>query len=457
MGPGLKAKLARLHGAGPGSRAPEAPIEVPVSTSGDALAEALRAAPRQERIDKLRSAVSALVARDRSSVALAQREHLSAGAARAVPGEVRETPHGPVHVVDTFLEPAHRHGRVPVARALSVDPGVVAQLALDPAFHGLDPRGALYLDTETTGLAGGTGTVPFLVGMAWFEDESLRVAQLFLPELGREAPMLGFLAERIAQASFLVTYNGKSFDWPLLRTRFVMNRVKAPPLPPHLDLLHCVRRAYKARIGSLRLVEMERELLAMLREHDIDGAEIPGIYLAFLRTGREPRLARVVEHNANDLVALAALLGEVAGRYSAARGEDDPLDHLAFARIAHRARDAERALAFARRAASGGGSARCTAEASLLGARIARAAKDPAEEEAFLLGAVDAAQGDAGARAELALALAKLYEHRRRDFERALRVAMDAAGAEDPEAHARRVARLERRIARQAAVVDRAP
>ena len=105
----------------------------------------------------------------------------------------------------------------------------------------------LFLDTETTGLAGGTGTVPFLVGLAWFEGRSLRVHQLFLRRLGEEAPMLRVLAERMAEPPAWSTYNGKSFDWPLLRTRFVLNRVPTPAELPHLDLLHCARRVFKHR------------------------------------------------------------------------------------------------------------------------------------------------------------------------------------------------------------------
>ncbi|MBC7172578.1 MAG: ribonuclease H-like domain-containing protein, partial [Polyangiaceae bacterium] len=350
-----------------------------------------------------------------------------------------------VHVVETYLEPQHRHGRASVARALGVDPITVAQLALDPAISGVDLRRALYLDTETTGLSGGTGTVPFLVGMATFEDESLRVTQMFLPELGREAPMLAVLAEHIERASCIITYNGKSFDWPLLRTRFVMNRVKAPPLPPHLDLLHCARRAFKARFASMRLCEMERQLLSMIREHDVDGAEIPGIYLTFLRTGSEPRLARVIEHNANDLIALAALLGELEARYAEVRPIDDPLDYLAFARIAHRAGDAAKATAFALAAARGGGAPDCSVEALFLTARLARAEGALDREERALIEAFELAPPVA--RGRIALALAKLYEHRLRDPERALSYAILAATEEESEPHGRRLARLRRRLA----------
>jgi uncharacterized protein len=444
---GLKAKLARLSRAGPSSSmTPAEASSSSESLAGDALADALRDAPRDVRIEKLRAAMTALASREKLREA---REPSAEVRARSIPGVLRPTEHGDVHVVETYLEPAHHHGRAPVARALAADANAVAQLALDPAFAGVDLGRALYLDTETTGLAGGTGTVPFLVGMAWFEDESLRVSQLFLPELGREAPMLAMLADRLAAASCIVSYNGKAFDWPLLRTRFVMNRVKAPPLPPHLDLLHCARRAFKARMASLRLCEMERELLSMFREDDVDGADIPGIYLGYLRTGDDPRLARVIEHNLHDLVALAALLGELTHRYTSGRAADDPRDHLSFAKIAHRAGDPERARGLAARAAEGGGSSRCMVEATLLSARIMRIAKDLAEEERLLLAAHAAAGGDD--LAEVALILAKLYEHRLRDPRRALRFAAEAAPAEEPAAHERRIARLRRRIGAETA------
>ncbi|MGB5521033.1 MAG: ribonuclease H-like domain-containing protein, partial [Polyangiales bacterium] len=115
----------------------------------------------------------------------------------ALPGQRRETEHGELHLIDEYLEPQHHHGRSPIAKALEVSTKRLAQLALDPSLESIDLQHALFLDTETTGLAGGTGTVPFLIGIAWFEDQSMRIQQLFLPELGREAPMLSWLRERV--------------------------------------------------------------------------------------------------------------------------------------------------------------------------------------------------------------------------------------------------------------------
>ncbi|MFW2387785.1 MAG: ribonuclease H-like domain-containing protein [Polyangiales bacterium] len=367
----------------------------------------------------------------------------------ALPGERRDTAHGELHLIDEYLEPHHHHGRSPIAEALRVSNERLAQLALDPALEQVDLQNALFLDTETTGLAGGTGTVPFLIGIAWFEDQSMRIQQLFLPELGREAPMLSWLAERLRQSSCVVSFNGKAFDWPLLRTRFVLNRVRAPELPPHLDLLHCARRVLKPRLKSVRLVELERRVLGMYREDDVSGALIPQLYFDYLDGGEVSPIAKVIEHNANDLIALAALMAELVGHFDEVHGEDDPRDHLAYAKLAERTGDRERARSFASAAAQGGGESACTVEACLLSARVARRNGNVDDEERALLDALAAADEDL-LEAVVQLALAKLYEHRRKDLDRALQHAAGTALAEGGEAAERRLARLERRRSRSA-------
>ncbi|WP_253910656.1 ribonuclease H-like domain-containing protein, partial [Pyxidicoccus fallax] len=219
-----------------------------------------------------------------------------------LPVEPRATAYGTVHVSERVLPPDHHHGSAPLAGALDVEGSLVASLALHADLAGVDFQRMLFLDTETTGLAGGTGTVPFLVGLAWFEGRSLRVHQLFLRRLGEEAPMLRVLAERMAHSSCLVTFNGKSFDWPLLRTRFVLNRVPAPAELPHLDLLHCARRVFKHRGAGARLVHLEEQVLGHRRIGDVDGALIPELYFRFLRGGDGSALTPVLEHNVNDLL-----------------------------------------------------------------------------------------------------------------------------------------------------------
>jgi len=363
----------------------------------------------------------------------------------SLPGQRRETEHGELHLIDEYLEPEHHHGQSPIAKALEVSTERLAQLALDPTLERIDLQRALFLDTETTGLAGGTGTVPFLIGIAWFEDQSMRIQQLFLPELGREVPMLSWLRERVQQSSCVVSFNGKTFDWPLLRNRFVLNRVRAPALPPHLDLLHCARRVLRPRLKSVRLVELERRVLGMYREDDVSGALIPQLYFDYLDGGDVSPIAKVIEHNANDLIALAALLAELVGHFDEVHGGDDPRDHLAYAKVAERTGDRARARSFAEAAAQGGGESACTVEACLLNARVARRGGDVDDEERALLDALLAADEEL-LRAVVKLALAKLYEHRRKDLDRALEHAKGTAAAEGDEAAERRLARLQRRL-----------
>jgi uncharacterized protein len=402
----LKLKLARLGSAGPGSTAGEAP------PAPDA----------------------------------AYFEPLVAGDEAVLPGELRQTPHGSVHVVDRYYEPHHCHGRVPVGGALEAGAEVVSALALDVGLAAVDPRRMLLLDTETTGLSGGMGTVPFLVGLGWFEDQSLRVQQFLLRQPGDEAPMLQALAERLAWASCIVSYNGKSFDWPLVRNRYVLHRVPLPTAPPHLDLLHCARRIYRRRLARLKLVDLETELFDMHREGDVPGWAIPAIYFRYLRDGDPTGLSQVVEHNAHDLVALAALLAQLAEGFRELRRHDDPRDHLSYAEVAARAGDEARAWEFARAAAEGGGEDDCSARAWLLCARLARRRGDVNAEQAALEQAAAVAADEATA-AEAHLALAKLHEHRRRDYACALAHAPQALLLEGEEANARRVARLTRKAA----------
>ncbi len=187
---------------------------------------------------------------------------------------------------------------------------MLALLALDPRLVSCDPARAVYIDTETTGLSGGAGTVPFLIGLAWFEEGgSLVVEQLLLRELGEETPMLERFVERVARASMLVTYNGKSFDLPLLATRLVLARRPALPEIAHLDLVHVARRIHRHRITQHTLKNIEAEVLGFQRTADISGGDVCSRYTHFLRTGDSSALIAVIDHNEWDIVAMAALVG----------------------------------------------------------------------------------------------------------------------------------------------------
>jgi tetratricopeptide (TPR) repeat protein len=175
-----------------------------------------------------------------------------------------------------------------------------------------DPDQWLFLDTETTGLAGGSGTYAFLVGIAWWEDGGLEIEQFFLREYSEERALLLALRKRIAEHPIVVTFNGKSFDWPLLETRYRMSRKISVPTPlAHLDFLHPARNLWRLRLGSVRLSELERHVLGWDRGADLLSGMIPQIYFDYLRGGPPERLVSVLNHNQMDLRGLAALSSRI--------------------------------------------------------------------------------------------------------------------------------------------------
>jgi uncharacterized protein len=166
----------------------------------------------------------------------------------------------------------------------------------------------LFLDTETTGLAGGSGTYAFLVGLAWWETDGFVVEQYFMRHHGEEPSLLFEILDRLAQRRILVTFNGKSFDWPLLQTRFQMTRLGSIPAPlAHLDLLHPARRLWRQDLESVALAQLEKHILRLDREHDIPSETIPQRYFDFLRGGSPDAIAEVFRHNQMDLCGLAKL------------------------------------------------------------------------------------------------------------------------------------------------------
>src|SRR2546422_5046631 len=215
-----------------------------------------------------------------------------------------------------------------------------------------DPEKWLFLDTETTGLAGGTGTYAFLIGLAWWDAGGLQVEQFFMRDFAEEHSLLHELSHRIAERPVLVTFNGKSFDWPLLENRFTMTRsIAVPKLGAHFDLLHPARALWKLRLGSVRLVELERHVidaprLGWHRENDVASALIPQYYFDYLRGGPAEPLAGVVRHNQMDLRGLAALFCKVNELLSAAPNavnEIESLDLFGLSRFLQRRGDPDRA------------------------------------------------------------------------------------------------------------------
>ena len=208
-------------------------------------------------------------------------------------------------------------------------------------------RPLVCLDTETTGLATAAGTVAFLIGLGWWEGDRFRQVQLLLPDHAEEPALLDELARHVPPDAWLVSYNGRGFDWPLLVTRYRMARRPAPVHDGHLDLLPIVRRLFRHRMEDARLQTVERSLLGVTRHDDVDGWEIPGRYLGFLRGGPAEPLAAVVRHNDEDVRSLARLVALLDTGYTSPQARQTaPIGDVAgLARAFVRARRPEEALA----------------------------------------------------------------------------------------------------------------
>jgi uncharacterized protein YprB with RNaseH-like and TPR domain len=300
---------------------------------GEAAGEDGDALPLKARLERL---VAATTSRERRRLAVpVPLEEL-------VDGMRVENERGEFFVVDSSVHLEVRHGDVPLSRVHAASPASVTVLSGEPGLVGFDLGRAVFLDTETTGLAGGAGTAAFLIGTGWVEGERFRVRQYFMRDYHEEAALLHGLAGELSRFDRMVTFNGKMFDVPLLDARFRLNRTRFPLAEaPHLDLLHPARRLWKARLESCRLQSLEQELMGLRRQGDIPGEEIPAVYFDWVRRRDARMLARVFEHNRQDIVSLAAL-AVLACQWVEEERAEDPRDVFSLARVLERARLYER-------------------------------------------------------------------------------------------------------------------
>ncbi|HPI93008.1 MAG TPA: ribonuclease H-like domain-containing protein [Deltaproteobacteria bacterium] len=286
----LKDRLGRLTGE---SRKPDRPD------------------PRQDTISDLRRKIDEVMNRRdrlvRSDPASSRRPGMPLE--EAVTGEEVVTDRGRFFFSRSRMEETDRHGHALIRDLALIDMGGVGILAGSDAFTGFSPEDALFMDTETTGLAGGTGTFPFLIGLGWFESGTFVTCQLFARDFPEEAPMLAYLQELAADRKFLVSFNGRAYDLNLLTARFILNRQRDTLSGmPHLDLLHPGRRLLRHRMDNARLVTIEACVLGLERDGDVPGWEIPQRYFEWLRR-RDGRLMEdVFRHNRFDIVSMASLL-----------------------------------------------------------------------------------------------------------------------------------------------------
>lgn len=338
---------------------------------------------------------------------------------RVIPGEAVGDEESSFWLVREDFPLTHQQGKLTLGSALECDARHIAFSACDAELEDFNPRTACFVDTETIGLAGGTGTVAFLVGVGYFTENSFRLDQCFMRDFDEEPPMLAFLAERLAQCETVVGYNSKSFDLPLLRTRFVQNRVRfrADALP-HLDLVHAARRFWKRRLQDCSLGNIEREVLGVERLGDVPSYLIPQMWFDYLRTEDARPLRKVFYHHKMDILSLVALTGWLSQCLSTPDGAgfEHTEDRLSVVRIHYRQKNYEAVVEQGWRFIEQEDRSPLRREClEMLGMALKRRQRWEEMQQAFER-LLDEFPSDFNARLELA----KLHEHRTRDLARAL-------------------------------------
>ncbi|MBC7363878.1 MAG: ribonuclease H-like domain-containing protein [Candidatus Aminicenantes bacterium] len=262
-------------------------------------------------------------------------------------------PRSPYLVVENNYHLGDSYGQIPISLGLNIPGRILSVLSRDPAFENLSLQGALLLDLETTGLAGGAGTVPFLIGVGYLAEDSFKVQQFFLQDLADEGRMLEEFQALCAEKKFhsVISYNGKGYDVPLLETRFVLNRLRFPLAGlPHLDFLFSARHLWKHKYESCRLYHLALEHLGASRSEDIPSEEIPWRYFQFLRTGDLSLVEPIIYHNQEDILSLYGVV--VAGAVMVSQAmenlgqEADGLDLLGVGKILEKAGELEKSVTF---------------------------------------------------------------------------------------------------------------
>ena len=379
--------------------------------------------------------------------------------------------------VERRYAPGHRHGRMPVVDAAPPASGYWPSLPLlmtRPGERaGFDDSGTrsgrlVFLDLETTGLAGGAGTYAFLVGCAWFDGAALRIRQYFLSHIASERALLEDVAELARDAAGVVTFNGKTFDIPLIETRFAMHRLgSAFAELPHVDMLHVARRLWRrpgepddsenpAEGRGCRLSDLEQVICGHEREGDVPGFEIPARYFNFVRSGDAGPLEPVFEHNRLDLISLAMLTARAASLLDEGpEGSRDAREALGLGGLYERAGQLDAARTAYGYAATQVGDAVTRAEALRAGAVLARRQRRFDEAAQGWQRVLDVRGCPPGIAREATEALAVHHEHRQRDLDRAREFALQSlqyrgTPSRQQAAH-HRLARLDRKLGRPVA------
>ncbi len=266
---------------------------------------------QQEKMSELRRKIDSVMnRRERIVPARMPETRRSAMPLEAVIAcEEARTAYGTFFLSRNTLNADDAHGHCRICEFARPSMKAAAFLVGHQALQDMSIAGGLFLDTETTGLAGGTGTFPFLIGLGWFEEDSFITCQLFARDFSEERAMLAYLSEFASTKDFLVTFNGRTYDLNLLSTRFILNRCQDTlSAMPHIDLLHPSRRILSHRLENACLATIETHVLGVRRDEDVPGFEIPQRYFDWLQQHDGRLLEDVFKHNKLDIVSMAALL-----------------------------------------------------------------------------------------------------------------------------------------------------
>ncbi|EQB63411.1 MAG: hypothetical protein RBG1_1C00001G0990 [candidate division Zixibacteria bacterium RBG-1] len=335
-------------------------------------------------------------------------------------GERVSNAFGEYLLIEKNFKENYRAGKIYLNEILDIEPEIFSQLSLSNPIPNLNLDKTIFLDIETTGLSGGSGTYPFLIGIGFFQDGKFCLRQFFMPDYSKEKAMLSDLTKLLKDYENLVTFNGKGYDIPILNGRFILQRIKPNfESQSHLDLLFPSRRFWKKRLKNCSLLNLEREILGIERVMDIPGYLIPQVYFDYLKDGKAEQLKLVLEHNRYDILAMVGLLAQL-GKILQEPEKLEILhseDWVCLSRHYFYAGDLARARTCGEKAVQKNSRDEIYTEVNLhLGKIYKKLAEwDKAERlwHNLLL-------ENSGFRLEPYLELAKLYEHKLKDFRKAI-------------------------------------
>jgi uncharacterized protein YprB with RNaseH-like and TPR domain len=360
-----------------------------------------------------------------------------------VKGEVISTPNGEAFRVKEYFPPDFRYGEMTLNEILNIPTYPAHLLTKDERLKELDFQKALFLDTETTGLSGGTGTFAFMVGLGFFHRDGFSILQFFMRDYSEEKASLSLINELLDSFQFLVTFNGKHYDIPLLETRFILCRMKTKIREmPNFDLLYPSRKIWKGAYDNCRLVTLESQLLGMERGDDVPSEWIPQLYFEYVQTGDAQKITPVFYHNQMDILTMVALAGRIHLVYH------DPLvarprkgvEHLALGRLFWEHGRPEKAIRCLEIALK-----RCDEELTWSVMRwLSMAFKKTGQAEKALSIWEEMLTWPYREDVTPYIELAKYHEHRRKDFEKAMAY-VEQALAQTPSHQQREIEMLRHR------------